>query len=128
MAGLFERIIIDVGQLCPATLGNSMETWDRDSIRSLLMYNDKAVKKAVIAIYNRQTASEKQVDSAIVQNGEGFGAGDAVYLSKIARKFLAGADLPSWEFYKVRQRILKYAGQLVIVATDRNLAAMIKGK
>jgi len=102
----------------------SSTPWTRESIRILLLHNDKAVLRSVLAIYARQTQSEKAVAGTLEANGRGFGAGDGTYFSKIAKRIQAQEPLPSWELYKIRHRMLKYAGQLLQVALENQIEAL----
>ena len=46
--------------------------WDKDSINALLMSNDKAMERAIVLLYHRQTQNEQQTQSTRVHNERGF--------------------------------------------------------
>lgn len=94
--------------------------WTKEQIVQMLETNDKAVTRAVIAIYNRQTADEKTAQSTLKHNNVGFNGADAPYLSYCAKYaidrkiYLSGKHLE-----KSRARIKKYSSQLLEIANER---------
>lgn len=94
--------------------------WTKEQIIELLENNDKAVTRAVIAIYERQTADEQLTFSTRVNNDIGFNHADASYLSYCAkyaidrRVLLSGKHLE-----KARKKIRKYWKQLVEIANEK---------
>lgn len=91
---------------------------DKESIQELLRTNDKAVMRAVVAIYKRQTAAEQGAEETLLENGVGFNAADAKRMTAYAKVILMN---PSYEMYPpsledARQRIMKYSGQLLEIA------------
>lgn len=93
---------------------------EQDIIELLNQEGDKgaaAVTRAVIAIYQRQTADEKLVGDTRVHNNIGFNGADAKYLSFCAtyairtKKNLNGKHLD-----KARTKIVKYRKQLLEIA------------
>lgn len=95
-----------------------MKIWTTDEIVTLIQSNDKAVAKAVIAIYNRQTADEKMIENTTHSNGVGFNASDVRYLSYIAKYCERNQALTGKHLDKARQKILKYRRQLVEIANE----------
>lgn len=91
----------------------------RDSIRALLQSNDRAVQRAIVAIYRRQTATEQNAQETLEDNGIGFNAADARILTGYAQMLLKGHPLLPAELGEARQRILKYGGQLLEIAAAR---------
>ena len=59
--------------------------WDKTAIKNLLATNDKAVNRALLHLYERQTAYEQKVGETRDDNGVGFSAVDAPTLMKYAR-------------------------------------------
>lgn len=101
-------------------------------IKHQLMHNDRWMVCGVVAIYNRQTASEKTSQHTQEHNGVGYSGVDGTFMSSIAeqlirkqahihakdkskpfdvREYLSANQLPH-----VRKRILKYAQQLMRLA------------
>lgn len=64
------------------------KVWDKTSVLTLLDRSDKAVLRAIVAIYQRQTRAEREGRGTIERNGMGFGAYDGEYLSTVAEKLL----------------------------------------
>lgn len=93
-------------------------THTKESIQELLATNDKAVCRAVVAIYKRQTASEQRAKDTQVENGIGFNAADARYLSAVAEEIIAWEYLTPKNLFDSRQRIMKYSGQLLQIAAE----------
>lgn len=93
--------------------------WTKDQIVEMLETNDKAVTRAVIAIYKRQTASEQAAQTTQVSNNVGFNHSDAPYLSYCAKyamnkkTYLSGKHLE-----KSRNRVKKYWKQLLDIANN----------
>lgn len=58
--------------------------WTKERIYQLLDENDKAVKRAVLAIYRRQTADERSVHGTRHVNGVGFNKMDANFMTAMA--------------------------------------------
>jgi hypothetical protein len=92
-------------------------------IVELLNTNDKAVGRALVALYARQTESEKSAETTINLNGEGFTPADAFVGSSMAQFFAARGYLTEKQLAYWRKpnakgtpRICKYAGQLLLVA------------
>lgn len=94
-----------------------MKVWTEDDIRDLLANNDRAVTRAVVALYKRQTTSEKA--SAITQeaNGVGFNAYDARYLTWCAEWVMnTRRYMNAKHTEKARRMVMKYTRQLVDIA------------
>ena len=86
--------------------------WSKNDIKSLLIRNDKAVKKALLIIYNYQTDSEKSNEETIEQNGVGFSGADALILTSFANQ-LKYKDLSEKQMIILRKKMIKYAGQIL---------------
>lgn len=97
----------------------SMAKNDPDYIRWLLTMNDKAVERAIVAIYRRQTADEQSAGDTKHSNGVGFSGADASLGSYYARWILSGRSLTGKHLIKARTMSHKYVRQLVEVATTR---------
>lgn len=92
------------------------KVWTKDDIKNLLKVNDRAVARAVYAIYKRQTDDEKFCDDTHESNGVGFNKFDAEILSNLARYFFQHGYLSTKQTEVARKRIVKYAGQLADIA------------
>lgn len=108
-------------------MSNQAKIWGKEEISNLLKTSDTAILRGVIAIYNKQTRSEKEMNATIVDNGVGFSGGDGMigtfhgnYIAKwgIERAYVKEKILPYWKQLnaKGKMRIEKYAGQLAKIA------------
>jgi hypothetical protein len=93
--------------------------WDKESIQELLRASDAAVARAILALYARQTEAEKAAEHTKVENGVGFNANDAPFLTSIAKA------LPKWnnhmtprQLAKARPMVMKYHRQLAEIANN----------
>lgn len=92
-------------------------------IKDLLLTNDMAVQRGVVAIYKRQTESEKAILATTDANGVGFSAFDAEIMSSFAERLLKGWGLTDKQMKWARKIIVKYAGQLMAIADSRGVPA-----
>ena len=67
------------------------KTFTRDDINALLNRSDAAVERAMIVLFERQTADEQHRASTNVHNNRGFASCDARAGTRFAR-FLQGMD------------------------------------
>lgn len=95
----------------------------------LLQTNDKAIARALVALNERQTASERNSQATFNDNGEGFVPCDARMGTSMAEFYtrygrLSEKQLAYWKRTNVRgvMRICKYAGQLVRIAEAKAAA------
>ena len=93
-----------------------MSVWTKEEIKDLLVRNDKAVCKAVVAIWNKQTEDEKIVDATREHNGIGFNGADATFMSSLAKQFVDRGFLTPRQITYARKKIMKYSGQLEKIA------------
>jgi hypothetical protein len=92
---------------------------DPDYIRWLLNMNDRAVERAMVAIYNRQTADEQVSSDTKHQNGVGFTGADARLGTYYAKWVLKGNSLTGNHLMRARMMSYKYVRQLTDIATAR---------
>lgn len=95
-------------------------------IIELLKTNDKAVARALVALNERQTATEQSAESTINDNGVGFTPADARMGTSMAQFYtrygrLSEKQLAYWRKPNRRgvPRICKYAGQLLEIALEK---------
>ena len=94
------------------------KNWTKADIRKLLEDSDKAVARAILAIYGRQTADEQAVGETTQHNGVGFSGVDANFLSSLAQFYTTKGFLSQGQTKYGRKAIMKYAGQLVNIANN----------
>ncbi|RWB95603.1 MAG: hypothetical protein EOQ56_28050 [Mesorhizobium sp.] len=83
--------------------------WTKETIQELIRTNDKAVAKAILALYARQTESERSTEHTQVENGMGFNRLDAPFLTSIAKALPRyGNHMTPRQLEKARPMLLKY--------------------
>ena len=105
-------------------------TYTKDAIRSLLERSDAAVEKGLLTLYARQTADEQAAGATTHHNGMGFSGFDAEFLSSLAQQIerkqrqgcRLGQCLSARQLACARQKIVRYAGQLALVANEQAAA------
>lgn len=91
----------------------------REDIENLLNTNNRAVEKALVRLYFRQTGTEQEQGMTRDHNGVGFTPFDADFFTSLATQVLAGRHLSTKQIECVRRpwkkttRIGKYANQLL---------------
>ena len=97
----------------------NMDKTSREYIFQLLLTNNRAVERAMLAIYNRQTQEEQRDSDTKVNNGIGFSGADASLGSYYARWILSGRNLSGKHLEKARSMSLKYVRQLSEIAVAK---------
>lgn len=95
--------------------------WTRTEIENLLTTNNRAVEKAMVAIYERQTADEKASETTNHNNNVGFSGNTARKGTYYAKWVLSGRRLTHHHLDKARQIALHHAGQLTKIANGEIL-------
>lgn len=96
--------------------------YTKEAIKELLLKSDKAVQRAILALYNCQTESEKDSESTVESNGVGFNGCDAKFFSSLAQQIQSGRTLSVKQLHFARKGIVKYAGQLASIANSKQTA------
>lgn len=100
------------------------KTWTRDEINALLRRNPKAVERAMLALFARQTADEQATDATRHHNGRGFNAPSARRGSYYARWVRSGRTLTGAHLDKALSIALRHSAQLVEEANRPKVAAV----
>lgn len=87
-----------------------------EKIKSLLLLNDKAVLRSVVAIYRRQTETEKMTFHTREENNIGFNAFDSGILSSFATQILEYGRLSPKQMAIARKKMVRYRRQLAEIA------------
>ena len=90
--------------------------WTEAEIKENLRKYDKWVERAIVAIYNLQTEYEKQAHGTNRYNNVGFNKIDAGFLSDLAEGYKEYGSLTEAQIDAGRDAIMKYAGQLKMLA------------
>ena len=88
------------------------KTWTRTEIEAMINGNDRAVERAMVAIWERQTADEQASQTPNHHNGRGFcgwAARSGTYYAEWVR---SGRRLTGKHLAKARKIALHHAGQL----------------
>ncbi len=97
----------------------SVKSWARPEIDALIQKNPKAVERAMVVLFNRQTADEKAAEYTKHHNNRGFAAYAARSGTYYARWVLKGRRLTGHHLAKARKIALKHSRQLVEEANSR---------
>ena len=85
-------------------------------VKQLLLEKDKAVIRAVLAIYRRQTYDEQATQATKETNYQGFCAHDASTMSMYAQQILQYGGLTVGQIKIARTRMVRYSRQLAEIA------------
>lgn len=96
-------------------------------IRKKITTDRRWCERAILALYEKQTAGEKIAGATCVNNGIGFNGPDGNRMSYYARWIISGKHLTG-EFLKdAFDRIGKYAKQLTAIAANKRAATKNNG-
>jgi hypothetical protein len=98
----------------------TMKTWTPDEIVAALGRSDLFVGRAVAALYERQTAYEKDAKVTKEDNKVGFNGVDAEILSSFAEQFKRRGFLTPKQLVIARRKMPKYRKQLAEIAAEKN--------
>lgn len=91
----------------------------KTQIVALLASNNRAVERALVALYHRQTVDEQRTSTTKESNGVGFNARDAEYATYLARWVLSGRHLTGSHLERGRRIATFYARQLAEMSQTR---------
>ena len=97
-----------------------MRLYTKADIKALLLSNDRAVERAILAIYARQTNEEQSSQETIHSNGIGFSGAHANLGSYYANWLKSGRHLTGIHLEKARKIASHYVGQLAEIAKERH--------
>lgn len=91
--------------------------YTQDEIKQMLITNDRAVERAIVAIWNKQTSIEKSNQVTQEHNGVGYSAFDAGFMSSLAERLTwHQRGLTAKQISAARKVIVKYSHQLTLIA------------
>ena len=90
--------------------------WTKEDIKCLLLTNDRAVIKALIAIHRYQTAEEQHVGESRETNSVGFSGPDAKLCTSLVDFYNERGFLSKKQMILARKKALKYTRQLKKIA------------
>jgi len=97
-------------------------------IRENIAVDDRWLMRGLLAIYNRQTASERASECTIQNNGIGFNGADAQILTSFAKQVIKweaqqerryATPLSPRQTAIARRKLHKYCGQLARIAQGK---------
>ena len=103
-------------------MSDRTDLWTKEEIKEKLETQDVWVTKGVVAIFDRQTADEQEVEETKHHNGIGFNGVDGRIMSSFAKQinnFRPGkyrSPLSPKQMTIARKKIMKYSGQLAKIA------------
>jgi hypothetical protein len=97
----------------------SERVYEVQGIRNLLSTNNRAVERAIVVLYERQTEDEKHESKTRHLNGVGFSGAHSRLGSYYARWILSGKSLGGKHLVRARAIVLRYCGQLCDIANQR---------
>jgi hypothetical protein len=103
--------------------------WGKDEIQSLIDKSGEATARALLVVYDNQTASEKSQGQTIEHNGVGFSSRDAEFLTDVAIKY---KRYGRWASTRQRQAVAKcvrrYWKQVLTHMVETKGAEEVKGR
>ena len=71
-----------------------VKIWTKTDIQQMLETRDIAVTKALVLIYNKQTAAEQSREATVENNGIGFTGVDGEILTSFAKFYMRAGQCP----------------------------------
>lgn len=87
-------------------------------LQDLVTRNNKAAKRAILAVYKNQTDEERHKHISLETNKKGFDSLDASFMSGIAEDLINGKELDAKDFAIARNKIKKYWKQLMVKSKE----------
>lgn len=81
-------------------------------VKHWIAYNDKAVKRAAILIYDQMKDEEKVAYQALENDKIGFNKYDAPFMIAFAERCKTNKNVSEDDVEKARLRLMKYADQI----------------
>ena len=97
--------------------------WNKERIQQMLQTNPRAVERAIVAIYERQTADEKATSHTRHDNSVGFRSNHASKGSYYARWVKSGRQLTGFHLQNARTIAMQYHRQLCDIANSKQREA-----
>ena len=96
--------------------GIPKKRWTKEDIKTLLLTNDRAVERAILAIQKLQSEDELRSHSTIHKNNVGWQACHARKAMKYARWIQLGNRITGRHMVDARNMVLKYTRQLAAIS------------
>jgi hypothetical protein len=103
-----------------------MSKLTKDQVVELILTNDRAVERALVVLFQRQTAAEQRSENTQLHNQIGFTHADAPWGTRNARWVMRGGRLNPYQLSQWRKRdrkgtprLAKYWRQLSEAAQEK---------
>lgn len=93
--------------------------WNEDQIKYLILTNESVLYSCLKNLYDCQTEEEKAIGNTQEENGIGFNAYDAPFLSAMIKDLDKYGHLTYGQREKTKHILQKYSKQLVKMANSR---------
>jgi hypothetical protein len=90
-----------------------------DTVRQKLASDPRWIERAIVVLYEHQTAEEKSADVTYARNGVGFSAMDANRLSRYAQLIQQGRPLTGEHLDIAMRMVPKYARQITEIINSK---------
>lgn len=91
----------------------------KEYIQKLVTTNDRALYRAILAIYKNQTMSERNIQATTEHNGVGFTGVDGAFMSSLAEQILKRKALSEKQLVSARKIMPKYWKQLSVISKEK---------
>jgi len=95
-------------------------TYTKELIQNKIATDDRWLERAILAIWNYQTRSEKVRCDTHLYNRVGFSGCDGNFLTSLGNILNKGYHLSDKQKFVARKRMGKYAGQLIRIIEGKN--------
>ena len=93
----------------------NQKEWKAEIIKTIES-NERALKRAIMIVFDNQTVEEKMYGKSNEENRKGFNKVDAEIMSKIALKIQRGQELNFNDIIIARRKMPKYWKQIMVRA------------
>lgn len=93
----------------------NQKEWKAEIIKTIES-NERALKRAIMIVFDNQTVEERMYGKSNKENGKGFNRVDAEIMSKIALKIQRGQELNFNDIIIARRKMPKYWKQIMVRA------------
>jgi len=111
--------------VCSNSLAAITKKEVKEFVRKQLGTNSKWALKALITIYDHQTAHEQNIGATTEYNGVGFSGIDSEFLSSLAVKYIQYGELTDKQMTYVFKYMPKYWRQIIAVSDQNKLREAI---
>jgi hypothetical protein len=95
-----------------------VKTYTKEEIKEKILTNRTWLERGLIAIYNRQTEDEKEVEETKHLNKIGFSGAHAYIMSSFARQLITRKFLTPKQTELTKKILVHYVGQLTSIANE----------